>query len=37
MEYKRYCIECGKEKIYNSLESFIQIKIVFCVEVVQEK
>ena len=22
MEYKRYCIECGKEKIYNSLESF---------------
>lgn len=22
MEYKRYCIECGKEKIYNSFESF---------------
>lgn len=22
MEYKRYCTECGKEKIYNSLESF---------------
>lgn len=22
MEYKRYCTECGKEKIYNSIESF---------------
>jgi len=22
MEYKRYCIECGKEKIYKNLESF---------------
>lgn len=22
MEYKRYCIKCGKEKVYNSLESF---------------
>ena len=22
MEYKRYCIICGKEKIYNSLDSF---------------
>lgn len=26
MEYKRYCIECGKEKVYNSLNSFITNK-----------
>lgn len=22
MEYKRYCVKCGEEKVYNSLESF---------------